>query len=116
MADEELKRVFASNLSYFINLSGKLQREVAADLGIAPTTFNTWCVGKILPSLPKLQTLASYFGCAVEDLLTPLMRKPTVRVEVSLQEAAIVRAFQAADPGTRAAVAKLLDIKLVEEE
>lgn len=116
MANEELKKIFSSNIAYFINMSGKQQKEVAKDLGIAPTTFNTWCCGKILPTLPKMQRIASYFGCTVEDLLTPLLRKPMLRIEATVQEAAILRAFRSADSGTRAAIAKLLDITLEEEE
>lgn len=116
MTEEELKKIFSSNIAYFISMSGKQQKEVAKDLGIAPTTFNTWCCGKILPTLPKLQRIASYFGCSVEDLLTPLLREPTVRLEATIQEAAILRAFKAADPGTRAAIAKLLDVTLEEEK
>lgn len=116
MANEDLKKIFSSNISYFISMSGKQQKEVAKDLGIAPTTFNTWCCGKILPSLPKIQRIASYFGCSVEDLLTPLLREPTIRIETTMEEAAIMRAFRSADPGTRAAIAKLLDVTLEEEE
>ena len=116
MANEELKKIFSFNIAYFINMSGKQQKEVAKDLGIAPTTFNTWCCGKILPTLPKMQRIASYFGCTVEDLLTPLLRKPMLRIEATVQEAAILRAFRSADSGTRAAIAKLLDITLEEEE
>ena len=116
MSDDELKKVFSSNIAYFISMSGKQQKEVAKDLGIAPTTFNTWCCGKILPSLPKLQAIASYFGCSVEDLLTPLLRRPMVRIEATLQESAILKAFRSADPGTRAAIAKLLDVTRIDEE
>ena len=116
MANEELKKIFSSNIAYFISMSGKQQKEVAKDLGIAPTTFNTWCCDKILPTLPKLQKIAAYFGCSVEDLLTPLLREPTIRIEATVEEAAIMKAFRSADLGTRAAVAKLLDITLKEEE
>ena len=41
MTDEEQKRIFSKNLGYYISNSGKQQKEVAADLGISPTTFNT---------------------------------------------------------------------------
>ncbi len=117
MSEEELKRIFASNIDYFINLSGKQQRDVAKEIGVAPTTFNTWCVGKILPTLPKLQKISEYFGVQVEDLITPLVgRKPVVRAKLSPEEERILQAYRAADEGIRDAVAKLLDVQRKKED
>lgn len=69
MTDDEQKKIFAKNLSRYITLSGKDQKEVAKELGFAPTTFNTWCVGKIIPSMGKVQKIADYFGIGKSDLL-----------------------------------------------
>jgi len=111
MSEEEMRRIFSSNIEYLIRVSGKQQREVAEDLGVAPTTFNTWCVGKILPSLPKLQKVAEYLGVRVEDLIAPLVGKSVkIHLEVTPEEAAIIRRYRATDEGTRSAVAKLLDV------
>lgn len=69
MTDEEQKHIFSKNLNYYINCCGKQQKEVAKDLGISPTTFNTWCVGKIIPSMGKIQRIADYFKIGKSDLL-----------------------------------------------
>lgn len=69
MTDEEQKKIFSKNLNYYINKSGKQQKEVAKDLGIIPSTFNTWCVGKILPRTGKIQSIADYFKIGKSDLL-----------------------------------------------
>lgn len=69
MTDEEQKKIFGKNLSRYVALSGKDQKEIAKDLGYAPTTFNTWCVGKIIPSMGKVQRIADYFGIGKSDLL-----------------------------------------------
>ena len=61
MTEEEQKRIFAKNLNYYISLSGKQQKEVAQELGFRVTTFNTWCKGKIIPGMGKVQKLADYF-------------------------------------------------------
>lgn len=82
MTDEEQKRIFAKNINFYISQSGKQQKEVAKDLGYSATTFNTWCVGKILPSTGKIQKIADYFNIGKSDLLddkTNLMGKPTVK-------------------------------------
>lgn len=69
MTDEEQKRIFSKNINYYISQSGKQQKEIAKDLGYSPTTFNTWCVGKIIPSAGKVQKIADYFGIGKSDLL-----------------------------------------------
>lgn len=69
MTDEEQRKVFSKNLNYYIAKSGKQQKEVAAELGIGPTTFNTWCVGKIMPRMGKVQSIADYFGIGKSDLI-----------------------------------------------
>lgn len=69
MTDEEQKAIFSKNLNKYIYQSGKQQKEVAHDLGYSPTTFNTWCVGKIIPSTGKIQKIADYFNIGKSDLL-----------------------------------------------
>lgn len=69
MTDEEQKRIFSKNLNYYISLSGKQQKEVAKELGFQVTTFNTWCKGKIIPGMGKVQKLADYFNIGKSDLL-----------------------------------------------
>lgn len=69
LTEEEQRKVFATNLNHYINASGKQQKEVAEDLGFSPTTFNTWCTGKILPRMGKIQSIADYFGILKTDLL-----------------------------------------------
>ena len=69
MTDVEQREIFGRNLSRYVALSGKEQKEVAKDLGYAATTFNTWCVGKVIPSMGKVQKIADYFGIGKSDLL-----------------------------------------------
>ena len=53
MTDDEQRKIFSKNINKYIEQSGKLQKEIAKELGYSPTTFNTWCVGKIIPSAGK---------------------------------------------------------------
>ncbi len=66
---EEQKNIFAKNLNNLIYLTGKQQKEVAKDLGMSPTTFNTWCMGKVIPNPTKLNKLCIYFNCKLTDLV-----------------------------------------------
>lgn len=69
MADNEEKKIFSTNLKFFLNQSGKMQIDVAKDLGVAIQTFNGWCNGVSIPSMGKVQKLADYFGVGKSDLL-----------------------------------------------
>ena len=63
------KEVFAKNLSYYVNRSGKDQKVIAETLGIAASTFNEWVKGKKYPRIDKIEMLANYFGILKSDLI-----------------------------------------------
>ncbi len=69
MTYEEQKRIFSKNINYYISQSGIPQKDIAKTLGFNPTTFNTWCVGKIIPNTCKIQKIADYFRIRKSDLL-----------------------------------------------
>ena len=63
------KEIFAKNLTYFVQHSGRDQREIAEALGVAPSTFNEWVKGKKYPRIDKIEMLANYFGILKSDLI-----------------------------------------------
>ena len=69
MSDNEEKKIFSANLRHYIEVSGKMQIDVAKDLGVAIQTFNGWCNEVSIPSMGKVQKLADYFGIGKSDLL-----------------------------------------------
>lgn len=69
MTDEEQRRIFGINLSFQIAQSGKMQKEVAKDLNINPSTLNMWCKGKSIPRVSIVQDLADYFGILKSQLV-----------------------------------------------
>lgn len=69
MIDEEQRRVFSKNLNRFIAASGKMQLEIANELGLKTSTLNNWCKGKALPRMSELRMLADYFKAGVTDLI-----------------------------------------------
>lgn len=84
MTDDEQKKIFSKNLNRYIYQSGKQQKEIALDLGYSPTTFNTWCVGKIIPSAGKIQKIADYFNIGKSDLLDDKISTPIKRYYVNV--------------------------------
>lgn len=62
------KETFAKNLAYYVKCSGKDQRVIAEDIGVAPSTFNEWIKGKKYPRIDKIEILANYF-CVLKSAL-----------------------------------------------
>lgn len=69
MDNIENKEALAKNLSHYIKRSGKTQKELAAIVGVAPSTFNDWIKGKKYPRIDKIEILANYFGILKSDLI-----------------------------------------------
>jgi transcriptional regulator with XRE-family HTH domain len=63
------KEIFAKNLAYYLERSGRDQREVAEALGVAPSTFNEWVKARKYPRIDKIEMLANYFGILKSDLI-----------------------------------------------
>ena len=63
------KEVFAKNLAYYLEKSGRDQKEVAEVVGVAPSTFNEWMKAKKYPRIDKIEILANYFGILKSDLI-----------------------------------------------
>jgi transcriptional regulator with XRE-family HTH domain len=63
------KEVFGNNLAYYVERSGKSQRELADLLGVASSTFNDWVKGRKYPRIDKIEMLANIFGILKSDLI-----------------------------------------------
>lgn len=63
------KEIMGKNLKCYASRSGKTQKELAAIVGVAPSTFNDWVKGKKYPRIDKIELLADYFGILKSDLI-----------------------------------------------
>ena len=63
------KQTMAENLSYYIERSGRTQKDLAAEVGVAYSTFNDWVKGKKYPRIDKIEILADLFGILKSDLI-----------------------------------------------
>lgn len=63
------KETMAKNLSYYVRISGKSQKELSEIAGVAPSTFNDWLKAKKYPRIDKIERLADYFGILKSDLI-----------------------------------------------
>ena len=63
------KEIMAKNLKFYIEGSGKSQKELAELVGVAASTFNDWVKGKKYPRIDKIEILSNYFGILKSDLI-----------------------------------------------
>lgn len=80
------KEIFAKNLAYYVKLSGKDQRVIAEDIGVAPSTFNEWIKGKKYPRIDKIEILANYFGILKSSLIEETDEKKESPSDLQLTE------------------------------
>lgn len=76
------KETFAKNLLYYLEWSGKNQKEVAEAIGVTPASLNEWTKAKKYPRIDKIELLARYFGILKSDLIEE--KKGTSRSSVSM--------------------------------
>lgn len=63
------KTVLAKNLTYYVERSGRTQKELAEIVGVATSTFNDWMKAKKYPRIDKIELLANYFGILKSNLI-----------------------------------------------
>ena len=69
MKKEWSKETMAKNLKYYMEKTGKTQKELAAVAGVSEPTFSYWINGIKYPRIGKVQKLADYFGILKSDLI-----------------------------------------------
>lgn len=63
------REVFAKNLAFYLQRSGRSQKELSEIVGVAKSTFNDWMKGKKYPRIDKIEIMADYFGILKSDLI-----------------------------------------------
>ena len=67
--DLRQKKIFAQNLRYYLDKTGKLQREVSDALKISQCSVSDWMNLRSYPRMNKIQQMAELFGCEISDLI-----------------------------------------------
>lgn len=80
------KSVMAKNLTYYVNRSGKTQKELSEIVGVGTSTFNDWMKGKKYPRIDKIEILANYFGIRKSDLIEDKTTQKNPHGEIKLTE------------------------------
>ena len=66
MTDRE---IFRENLNYYLNKTGKMQKDLAEGIGIAYTTVSGWTRGISYPRADAMEKIAMFFGIQTSQLV-----------------------------------------------
>lgn len=69
MSDLGNKEVFAKNLKYYIDKSGKDRKELAEEWGFPYSTVTEWINAKKYPRIDRIEIMADYFKILKSDLI-----------------------------------------------
>lgn len=63
------KNIFAKNLKYYMEKSGKDRNEICKDLNLKYSTFSEWVNANKYPRIDKIELIANYFNIQKADLI-----------------------------------------------
>lgn len=109
MKESEQREIFKNNLNHQIARSGKMQAEIAHDLGISHQRLSTWTTGASLPRIGMIERLANYFNISKSKLIDK--HSDDEPLILTNEEEAIVRAYRDASNELRFAVRAILKVK-----
>lgn len=69
MSEEALLTIFAKNLKYFLSSQNRTQSDLCKYMNVSSATVSDWCNGKKMPRADKLQSIASWLGVNIGDLM-----------------------------------------------
>ena len=100
------REIFQRNLNYYLNQSGKMQRDLADYVGAKYTTVSGWTRGISYPRADSMEKIANFFGIPTSQLIG----ERSDNTYFSPDEKRLVTAYREADDGIKKSVRKLLDI------
>lgn len=80
------KEIFSRNLKYYLELTGKTQKEIAQYLQVNPSSVNDWIKAKKYPRIDKIELLSIYFGILKSDLIEEKGTNKTIPQTQTLTE------------------------------
>lgn len=115
MSDIGNKEIFARNLAFYIERSGKTQKDLSLEWGIATSTINNWVMGKKYPRMDKVEMMANYFGILKSDLIEDKTKTPAEDDGLTKDQQALID-FARSLPEDKAALALRLLQSIVEAD
>lgn len=92
--DEKLLMLFSSNLRDLLSECNKSQADMCKYMKISSATASDWCNGKKMPRADKLQSLCSWLGCNLDELIGNARAKSPAAVSQDPNEERLVSAYR----------------------
>lgn len=116
MSDIGNKEIFARNLMFYMERSGKTQKDLSIEWGIPTSTINNWVMAKKYPRMDKVEMMANYFDILKSDLIEDkTAKKPATSDGLSEERQALID-FARSLPEDKAALALRLLQSIVEAD
>ena len=103
------REVFAKNLNFYVEKSGRTQKELAEIVGVATSTFNDWMKGKKYPRMDKIEILADFFKILKSDLIEEKQKQST-QSELSIVKKEFIRKIEGMSDAQIEQLKKILDL------
>ena len=103
------KETMAQNLKFYIERSGKSQKELAEMVGVASSTFNDWVKGKKYPRIDKIEMLANFFRIQKSDLIENKEKNSTDKLPLTDGEQMWMELYNRLSNETRTVFVKMMD-------
>lgn len=69
MSEDSIKKIFAKNLNYYLQINNKTQADLVKYIGISSSTVSNWCTAQKMPRADKIQSIANWLGVQIGDLM-----------------------------------------------
>lgn len=69
MSEETMRTIFAKNLRYYLEQSGKNQTDLCKYLNVSSATASDWCNARKMPRADKIQSIANWLGISIGSLM-----------------------------------------------
>lgn len=106
------KETFAKNLLYYIEISGRSQKEIAEEVGVSPSTFNEWVKGKKYPRIDKIEKLSNYFRIPKSALIEERKKNTHDKRELTEGEEMLLDLFNQVPEESQQMVLEMIRIAL----
>lgn len=111
--EPKIRRTFAHNLSVYLALRNRSQKELAKYVGVSGTTVTNWVRGYKMPRMDKIDKICQFLTINRDDLLSE--QNPPVSIEtqnnfyLSEHEQTIIKKYRSLSPEVQVAIDAAID-------
>ena len=111
--EPKIRRTFAHNLSVYLALRNRSQKELAKYVGVSGTTVTNWVRGYKMPRMDKIDKICQFLTINRDNLLSE--QNPPVSIEtqnnfyLSEHEQTIIKKYRSLSPEVQVAIDAAID-------